>query len=166
MFSLGAWTRRIHTGFHVSRATWDAPRAARDFGYGAFTRSGAPFQALLLSFPVPCRGPATPADKSAGLGSSPFARRYLGNHCCLLFLRVLRCFTSPGWLPAPIWFRTGWRGIAPAGFSHSEISGSKRVCRSPKLIAACRVLRRLPMPRHPSRALSSLAKIVDFDPHE
>ena len=25
-----------------------------------------------------------------------FPRRYLGNHCCFLFLRVLRCFSSPG----------------------------------------------------------------------
>ena len=30
-----------------------------------------------------------------GLGSSPFARHYLGNHCYFLFLRVLRCFSSP-----------------------------------------------------------------------
>jgi hypothetical protein len=31
-----------------------------------------------------------------GLGSSPFARRYLGNRCFFLFLGVLRCFSSPG----------------------------------------------------------------------
>ena len=30
-----------------------------------------------------------------GLGSSAFARHYLRNHCCFLFLRVLRCFSSP-----------------------------------------------------------------------
>ena len=30
-----------------------------------------------------------------GLGSSPFARHYLGNHFYFLFLRVLRCFSSP-----------------------------------------------------------------------
>ena len=35
-----------------------------------------------------------------GLGYSPFARRYWGNHCCFLFLRVLRCFSSPRWPPA------------------------------------------------------------------
>ena len=29
-----------------------------------------------------------------GLGSSPFARHYWGNHCCLLLLEVLRCFSS------------------------------------------------------------------------
>ncbi len=31
-----------------------------------------------------------------GLGFSPFARHYLGNHYCFLFLRVLRCFSSLG----------------------------------------------------------------------
>ena len=31
-----------------------------------------------------------------GLGSAPFARHYWGYHCCFLFLRLLRCFSSPG----------------------------------------------------------------------
>ena len=43
-----------------------------------------------------------------------------------------------------------------AGFPHSDISGSMRICRSPKLFAACHVLRRLLMPRHSPCALSSL----------
>ena len=30
-----------------------------------------------------------------GLGWSPFARHYLGNHFCFLLLWVLRCFSSP-----------------------------------------------------------------------
>ena len=42
------------------------------------------------------------------------------------------------------------------GFPHSEISGSMRMCRSPKLIAACHVLLRLLMPRHSPCALISL----------
>lgn len=29
-----------------------------------------------------------------GLGCSPFARHYWGNHCYFLFLQVLRCFSS------------------------------------------------------------------------
>ena len=37
-----------------------------------------------------------------GLGCSPFARHYWGNHCCFLFLRVLRCFSSPGSPPRKI----------------------------------------------------------------
>ena len=37
-----------------------------------------------------------------GLGSSPFARHYLGNHCYFLFLQVLRCFSS---LRLPLWVK-------------------------------------------------------------
>jgi hypothetical protein len=33
------------------------------------------------------------------LGFSHFARHYFGNHCCFLFLQVIRCFSSLGWLP-------------------------------------------------------------------
>ena len=42
------------------------------------------------------------------------------------------------------------------GFPHSDISGSKHICCSPKLIAACHVLLRLPMPRHSPCALFRL----------
>ena len=31
-----------------------------------------------------------------GLGFFPFARHYLGNHYCFLFLCLLRCFSSAG----------------------------------------------------------------------
>ena len=38
----------------------------------------------------------TPPDKSDGLGSFHFARRYFGNRVFFLLLRLLRCFSSPG----------------------------------------------------------------------
>ena len=41
-------------------------------------------------------------------------------------------------------------------FPHSEICGSKLICSSPQLFAACHVLRRLPMPRHSPYALLRL----------
>ncbi len=88
----------------------------------------------------------------AGLGWSPFARRYLGNHSCFLFLRVLRCFSSPRWPPG----LAGMAGLPPAGLSHSETRGSKAVCASPRIFAAYRVLRRLREPRHPPCALVCL----------
>ena len=65
-------------------------------GYGALTRSGPAFQPVLLDiFPSFERSyyPGTCLD-TAGLGSSPFARRYWGNRCYFLFLQVLRCFSS------------------------------------------------------------------------
>ena len=43
--------------------------------------------------PLRCRN-------TTGLGSSPFARHYWGNHSYFLFLRVLRCFSSPRLPPA------------------------------------------------------------------
>ena len=43
-----------------------------------------------------------------------------------------------------------------AGFPHSDIHGSKDICSSPWLFAACHVLLRLLMPRHSPCALSSL----------
>ena len=38
----------------------------------------------------------TPTCTHVGLGSFRFARRYSGNRCFFLFLRLLRCFSSPG----------------------------------------------------------------------
>ena len=48
-------------------------------------------------------------------------------------------------LPA-LWIYAGMTGVHPAGFPHSEISGSKDICSSPKLIAAYHVFHRLSVP--------------------
>ena len=50
----------------------------------------------------------------------------------------------------------GMTAYCAAGLPHSEIPGSMDICSSPRLIAACHVLRRLLMPRHSPCALSSL----------
>ena len=102
---------------------------------------------------MPRRGPTTPASVETGLGSFPFARRYLGNRVFFLFLRLLRCFSSAGCPDAPILFSAPRRNIASAGLPHSEISGSLPACGSPKLFAVDRVLLRLLAPRHPPYAL-------------
>ena len=49
-----------------------------------------------------------------------------------------------------------FHGSSPWVFPHSDISGSMLICSSPKLFAACHVLRRLPMPRHSPYALLRL----------
>ena len=48
------------------------------------------------------------------------------------------------------------RASSTRGLPHSEIRGSMYICYSPRLIAACHVLRRLPMPRHSPYALVRL----------
>ena len=59
-----------------------------------------------------------------GLGYSAFARHYLRNHNCFLFLQLLRCFSSLGSLHKPIYSVYG-TPINRGGLSHSEISGSQ-----------------------------------------
>ena len=68
--------------------------------YGAFTRFGPTFQMVPLRInsnrvvlqPQNCLN-------NSGLGSSHFDRHYSGNHYCFLFLRLMRCFSSPGLPP-------------------------------------------------------------------
>ena len=59
-----------------------------------------------------------------------------------LFLRVLRCFSSPGSPYTPMYSVCN-NQLMLAGFPHSEISGSKSVCRLP---GAYRRLQRLSSP--------------------
>ena len=47
-------------------------------------------------------------------------------------------------------------GSSPYVFPHSEIHGSRLICSSPWLIAACHVFHRLLMPRHSPCALARL----------
>ena len=98
--------------------------------------------------------PATP-EGGTGLGYCDFARHYFRNRGFFLFLQVLRWFTSLGSL-IPDYGFIGLYGVLPPWVSHSEIPGSKPACGSPRLIAACHVLHRLLLPRHPPCALSSL----------
>ena len=96
---------------------------------------------------------------ACGLASSPFARRYLGNRCFFLFLRVLRCFSSPGCLLYDYLFIIGYLRITIGEFPHSDICGLTAVCALPQLFAACHVLHRLLVPRHPPYALFHLTKV-------
>ena len=87
---------------------------------------------------------------TCGLGSSPVARHYWGNHCYFLFLEVLRCFSS---LRSPHYYNVMIITLQVIGLSHSEIPGSRVICTYPGLIAAYHVLHRLREPRHPPSAL-------------
>ena len=57
--------------------------------------------------PFPCLCQSRPQSEPRGaahpgLGSSAFARRYSRNRCFFPFLRLLRCFSSPGSPPHPM----------------------------------------------------------------
>ena len=124
------------------------------FAYGTVTRYGQTFQTVPLPrcFVTSCQvsspGQAVPQPPSrnacwlshvTGLASSAFAHHYSRNRFCFLFLRVLRCFTSPRYHQPPYAFRRRRHPMTGAGFPHSEILGSQPGCR---LLEAYRRLQR------------------------
>ena len=80
------------------------------FAYGAFTLSGWLSQNHSAMKSSHVMRSLTPDCTQSGLGSFPFARRYSGNRVFFLFLRLLRCFSSPGSLPYVMdWRMDNWR---------------------------------------------------------
>ena len=79
-------------------------------------------------------------------------------------------FSSSGYLDVSVprvpfhalWIHAWIREVCSRGLPHSETCGSRPICGSPQLIAACRVLRRLPVPRHPPCALFCLTISICF----
>ena len=77
-------------------------------------------------------------------------------------------FSSSGYLDVSVhrvpfhtlWIGVWMTGVCPAGFPHSDISGSLDICSSPKLFAAYHVFHRLLVPRHPPYALSSMTNLL------
>ena len=95
VFSLGGWSPRLPARFHVSRSTPDPARSMTLSPTGL----SPSLAGLSRTFPVKSsslNAVHTPGCTHPGLGSSAFARRYLRNHCCFLFLSLLRCFSSGG----------------------------------------------------------------------
>ena len=81
-----------------------------------------------------------------------------------LLTESLVVFSSSGYLDVSVhrvpfhtlWIGVWMTGVCPAGFPHSDISGSSDICSSPKLFAAYHVFHRLPVPRHSPCALVRL----------
>ena len=126
VFSLTGWAPQIPAEFLVLRGTQVPSRLA-----DIVSRTGLSPSTDQLSrwFRYSVRGGsptvlqprARPKDRP-GLGSCAFARHYLRNHCYFLFLRVLRCFSSPGSPTGdpPVW-RDRSRRVSP--FGHPRVAG-------------------------------------------
>ena len=125
------------------------------FAYGAFTLSGRLSQSRsarlpesgLRSEPRNARIPVWPLPRSlaatCGIDVSFSSSGYLDVSVHRVPLHAL-------------WIGAWMTGVCPAGFPHSDISGSSDICSSPKLFAAYHVFHRLLVPRHPPCALSSI----------
>ena len=125
----------------VSRVPWysGSCQVSSDFGYGALTLSGR----LFLS--------RSPAVTESLMQSEPRDARIT----VWALPRSLAAFHK-------LWIHLWMTVVHTAGFPHSEISGSKDICSSPKLIAAYHVFHRLSVPRHPPCALLRLTFVCPF----
>ena len=157
----------------MSRATWVSdPGSLINLTYRTVTFYDEAFQPLRLSIRFVTSwairnllrsNPTTPniqrfrAWHMLGLGYFRFARRYYGNHYCFLFLRLLRCFSSPRLPQQPMYSAEDVSGLTETGFPIQKSPDQSLFSSSPKLIAACHVFHRLLTPRHPPFALNSLA---------
>ncbi len=108
----------------MSRRTLDPAAPLHLTGTGLSPSPAGFPKAVPLDAAVAC-AVRTPRRTRRGLGSSGFARRYSRNRCFFLFLRLLRCFSSPGSPPYPMdsdmdtWSLSMW--VPP--FRHPWISG-------------------------------------------
>ena len=149
----------------MSRLTWVPDQELRfDFGYGTVTLYGPTFQTARLSklhSRVIPTGPRNPRSTRVDpVWANPLSLATTnGITACFLFLRVLRCFTSPGLPRAAMNLLHVTAALPAVGFPIRTSTDQSLVGGSPWLIAATHVLRRLLEPRHPPHTLSSLVTL-------
>ena len=125
------------------------------FAYGAFTLSGRLSQNLSANFNE-SRPRSEPQHARTLVWALPVSLAATPG--------ITIVFSSSGYLDVSVHrvpFHTLWIGVwilevSSNRFPHSDISGSKDICSSPKLFAAYHVFHRLLVPRHPPCALSCL----------
>ena len=124
VFRLGWWSTLFLCGFHVSA---DTPDTVLPVSISSKWLSHSPVH-LPMWFDYRLRyfdGPYPESIATLGLASSAFARHYSRNLVWFLFLRVLRCFSSPGSPRIPIdsvyvtWFFT----MCVPTFGHPRLIG-------------------------------------------
>ena len=99
VFSLAGWSPRIQTGFHVSRPTQVALLNCTRYLYRTITVYGQTFQIVPIQNTVSFERSYYPMIAETNmvwaLSLSIATTREID--LFFLFLRVLRCFSSPGW---------------------------------------------------------------------
>ena len=141
----------------VSRVSWYSGSclASSGFIYGAFTLYGRSFQDLSTSCFCRLYSP-NPREQAPWFGLFRVRSPLLTESHVV--------FSSSGYLDVSVHrvpflkLCIGLRilEVCSSRFPHSEISGSKDICSSPKLFAAYHVFHRLLVPRHPPYALISI----------
>jgi hypothetical protein len=141
----------------VPRLTQVSAKIPVVFAYAPVTLYGLTFQIVRLTTVFYVADPTTPAaPKCVGFGLFRFRSPLLSESRFLSLPPGTEMVHFPGFARTRLWIQRAVPEVCSGGLPHSEISGLTPVCGSPKLIAACHVLHRLSLPRHPPCALSSL----------
>ena len=153
MLSLGRWSCRIPAGFLVSCCT-QVPllysSSSSPTGHSpSSARSSIPVRLTLTFFTFAVLQPQIALVWAVALSLAATQAVTF----CFPFLRVLRCFSSPGTSPVA-------RMTSLAGFPHSDIGGSLLPYSLPPLFAVWRVLLQSRVARHSPCALHSLISLV------
>ena len=122
-------------------------RGASRFAYGTVTLCGAGFHRASATLGSCARRRSYNPGRGQMTAPVWANARSLATTCAIIVI-----FSSSGYLDVSVPRvrppRQPWcGGIAPAGFPHSDIRGSQGICPSPRLFAACHVLRRLREPQ-------------------
>ena len=141
----------------IPRVSWysGSRHVNSSFAYGAFTLSGRSFQDRSANRICNVCSP-NPSMHARWFGLFRFRSPLLTESHVV--------FSSSGYLDVSVHrvpflkLCIGLRilEVCSSRFPHSEISGSKDICSSPKLFAAYHVFHRLLVPRHPPYALISI----------
>ncbi len=108
----------------VPRRTQDLRESLFSFVYGAVTLYGLTFQngfTTLQIYHSRLHSPTTPLPYRQRFGLIPFRSPLLRES--FLFLRLLRCFSSPRSLCYSMCSNNSARALTPGGFPHSDILG-------------------------------------------
>ena len=147
VFSLAGWSPLFPAGFLVSCGTQVPPPSCSTVSVTGLSPSPAAlpfaFSYRLAASSLAVLQPRAAHCYARGLGSSAFARHYSRNHCYFLFLRVLRCFSSPR-SPSAL---SAVTASLPPGSPIRTSAVRAGICPSPPLFAACHVLLRLREPQ-------------------
>ncbi len=144
VLSLRRWASQIRTGFHVTRTTWEHIQKDRLFSITRLSLSLAPLiqryspKSRFCNLPRDPYGPEDTSHNPVRTTDTAYHVRTVwaiplslatthGVAFCFLFLELLRCFNSLGWLRQPMYSTADRQGL-PDGVSPF---GDPRVCLLP-----------------------------------
>ena len=136
------------------------PWPSHNFAYGTVTLFGAAFQPSLTIVIRVVMGSIPRTYCYMRFGLFQFRSPLLSESFLLSFPPGTKMFQFPGFPSLHYGFMQWYCNITCSEFPHSDICGSRLICSSPQLFAACHVLLRRHVPRHPPYALCSLIFLV------